>query len=77
MRTPKGYVAVRGDCTDDIGMPDHMGDDRADRWYIDRIGEPVDHRGAGKRTRREAVEMLVDRLDDIDFDQSERLRWNR
>jgi hypothetical protein len=66
MRTPKGYAAVRGDDAHDLGMPAHMGNDRADRWYIDTIGQPVDHRGPGHRTRREAVQMLVGRLDDIE-----------
>lgn len=33
MKTPKGYVAVRGGYTDTT-------DERADRWYIDTIGEP-------------------------------------
>ena len=70
MRTPKGYVAVRGDYTGTT-------DDRRDRWYIDTIGQPVDHRGPGHRTRREAVQMLVDRLNDIERSQAERLYWTR
>ena len=70
MRTPKGYVARRGDF-------DGTTDDRRDRWYIDTIGEPVDHRGPGHPTRREAVAMLVDRLDDIERSQAETLHWTR
>lgn len=68
MRTPKGYVAVRCDY-------EGTTDDRADRWYIDKIGEPVDHRGPGDRTRREAVAQLVDRLDDIERSAAEMLHW--
>jgi hypothetical protein len=70
MRTPRGYVTRRGDFYNDTT------DDHADRWYTDKIGEPIDHRGQGYRTRREAIEALRDRLDDIEFAQSERLYWS-
>lgn len=57
MRTPKGYHVRRGDYEDTT-------DDRTGRWYIDKDGEPIDHRGKGYATRREAVETLVRRLSD-------------
>lgn len=69
MRTPRGYVARRGDEHNHPNGAWPHTDDCDDRWYIDTIGQPVDHRGKGYRTRAEAVEVLSDRLD---F-----LRWPR
>lgn len=38
-------------------------DDRADRWYIDRVGLPlVDRRGGGYSTRADALWALTERL---------------
>lgn len=38
-------------------------DDRADRWYVASATGPVNRLGPGYRTRAEAVESLLDRLD--------------
>jgi hypothetical protein len=54
VRTPRGYITRRGDFHGTT-------DDRAGRWYTDKIGEPIDHRGQGYRTRREAIEALRNR----------------
>ena len=41
-------------------------DDRADRWYINTKGQPIDHRGAGWATHREAIEELSRRLEPVE-----------
>jgi len=76
MRTPKGYTARRGDYDHGNRQMPH-GDDCGDRWYIDAHGEPIDHRGPGYATRREAVWALVDRLDDVQRSFADTLRWHR
>ena len=46
-----GFEIVRGNY---VGTPD----DRADRWYINQIPGPVDHRGSGFLTRKSALQEL-------------------
>jgi hypothetical protein len=58
-RTPIGWTVRRGDMANHplpAGDWRH-GDDCADRWYADRDGEPIDHRGPGRPTRAEAIEV--------------------
>jgi hypothetical protein len=37
-------------------------DDRANRWYINRTGQPIDHKGLGFATKHEALKHLVKSL---------------
>jgi hypothetical protein len=37
-------------------------DDRADRWYINRIGNPINHQGKGFATRAAALQHLAESL---------------
>ena len=48
----KGYEIVKGAFTG-------TNDDRADRWYIQKINGPVDRRGPGVATKKEALEELA------------------
>ena len=52
----RGYRLVRGAYRGTT-------DDRIDRWYWDNErSSTIDRRGAGYRTRREALDTLADRL---------------
>ena len=55
MSNPRGYWIDRGNY---VGTTD----DRADRWYINRYREPIDHRGQGFATRAEALRHLTELL---------------
>lgn len=51
-----GFTVVRGDY---IGTADN----RADRWYIDKLDDPViDRRGEGFATKEDALRYLTSRL---------------
>lgn len=62
--TPNGWTVRRGNYYGST-------DDRADRWYADQDGHPIDHRGRGHATRKEAIVSLLDRLHGNNHDAAE------
>ena len=67
MKLTEAQARQKGFWIDQGGWIDKGGyigtcDDRADRWYINRIGQPIAHRGKGFATKGAALQHLAESL---------------